>query len=94
MATVADVARLAGVSVSTVSYALTGNRPISAATRTRIERAMQKLGYTPNPFARGLKGRSGKIIALSCPIGGTGMPGLTMVEYVMSASQRAQPHTS
>ncbi len=90
MATVADVARLAGVSVSTVSYALTGNRPISAATRARIERAMQKLGYTPNPFARGLKGRSGKIIALSCPIGGTGMPGLTMVEYVMSASQRAQ----
>ena len=90
MATVADVARLAGVSVSTVSYALTGNRPISAATRSRIERAMQKLGYTPNPFARGLKGKSGKIIALSCPIGGAGVPGLTMVEYVMSASQRAQ----
>ncbi len=90
MATLADVADAAGVSRSTVSYVLTGNRPISAATRERIERAMQELGYTPNPFARGLKARSAKIIALSCPIAGTGMPGLTMLEYVMSASQRAQ----
>jgi DNA-binding LacI/PurR family transcriptional regulator len=90
VATLADVALAAGVSRSTVSYVLTGNRPISAATRERIQRAMQELGYTPNPFARGLKARSAKIIALSCPIGGTGMPGLTMLEYVMSASQRAQ----
>ena len=88
MSTVADVARLAGVSTSTVSYALTGNRPVSAATRARIEQAMEALGYTPNPFARGLKARSGSIIALACPIGG--MPSLTTVEYVMSASQRAQ----
>jgi DNA-binding LacI/PurR family transcriptional regulator len=69
---------------------LTGNRPISAATRERIEQAMQELGYTPNPFARGLKAKSAKIIAMSCPIAGTGMPGLTLLEYVMSASQRAQ----
>jgi DNA-binding LacI/PurR family transcriptional regulator len=90
VATLADVARVAGVSPSTVSYVLTGNRPISAATRERIEQAMQELGYTPNPFARGLKAKSAKIIAMSCPIAGTGMPGLTLLEYVMSASQRAQ----
>lgn len=90
MATLADVARAAGVSPSTVSYVLTGNRPISAATRARVERAMQELGYTPNPFARGLKAKSAKIIAMSCPIAGTAMPGLTLLEYVMSASQRAQ----
>ncbi len=90
MATLADVARAAGVAPSTVSYVLTGKRPISAATRERIERAMQELGYTPNPFARGLKAKSANIIAMSCPIAGTGMPGLTLLEYVMSASQRAQ----
>lgn len=90
MATLADVARTAGVSPSTVSYVLTGNRPVSAATRERIERAMRELDYTPNPFARGLKAKSAKIIAMSCPIAGTGMPGLTLLEYVMSASQRAQ----
>ena len=47
-ATRADVARLAGVSDSTVSYALTGDRPISDETRERIERAMAKLGYVPH----------------------------------------------
>lgn len=90
MATLADVARAAGVAPSTVSYVLTGKRPISAATRERVEQAMQELGYTPNPFARGLKAKSAKIVAMSCPIAGTGMPGLTLLEYVMSASQRAQ----
>ncbi|WP_320782307.1 LacI family DNA-binding transcriptional regulator [Streptomyces sp. CRN 30] len=47
MATITDVARRAGVSPSTVSYALSGKRPISAGTRRRVEEAVRELGYRP-----------------------------------------------
>lgn len=54
MATIADVARVAGVSRSTVSYALSGKRTISAVTQRRIEEAIATLGFTPNAGARAL----------------------------------------
>jgi DNA-binding LacI/PurR family transcriptional regulator len=41
-----DVARRAGMSVSTVSYVLSGVRPVSVATRQRVEAAMQELWPT------------------------------------------------
>ena len=47
MATMHDVARRAGVSVSTVSYVLTGTRPISQATRDKVLAAMAELDYQP-----------------------------------------------
>jgi DNA-binding LacI/PurR family transcriptional regulator len=85
----ADVARLAGVSSSTVSYALTGARPISQATRDRIQHAMDDLGYTPNAFARGLKSKRSKIIALLFPRDGRDL-GLSSLEYILGASDHAQ----
>ncbi|KQV06674.1 LacI family DNA-binding transcriptional regulator [Leifsonia sp. Root112D2] len=54
MATISDVAREAGVSRSTVSYALSGKRTISRETRERIERAIAALGFTVNAGARAL----------------------------------------
>ncbi|AUG81806.1 LacI family transcriptional regulator [Kitasatospora sp. MMS16-BH015] len=68
MVTLADVARQAGVSASTVSYALSGKRPISTETRTRIERAVTDLGYHPNAGARALAGKRSHIIALVVPL--------------------------
>jgi transcriptional regulator with XRE-family HTH domain len=62
-----DVARLAGVSQSTVSYVLTGSRPISAATRRRVEEAIEKLGYHPNSGARALRSRRSGVIGLMVP---------------------------
>lgn len=87
--TMADVARLAGVSSSTVSYALTGARPISQATRDRIQHAMEDLGYTPNAFARGLKSKRSKILALLFPRDGRDL-GLSSLEYILGASDHAQ----
>ena len=87
--TMADVARLAGVSASTVSYALTGARPISAATRERIQHAMRDLGYTPNAFARGLKSKRSRLIALLFPRDGRDL-GLSTFEYILGASDHAQ----
>jgi DNA-binding LacI/PurR family transcriptional regulator len=54
--TIRDVARQAGVSISTVSHALSGKRPISAETRERIHRVIDRLGYEANSAARVLSG--------------------------------------
>ena len=89
MATISDVARVAGVSISTVSYSISGTRPISAATRKRIEKAMHDLGYSPNALARGLKSKRSRIIALSFP-SQTANIDLTGLEYILAASNHAQ----
>ncbi|TDE88030.1 LacI family transcriptional regulator [Occultella glacieicola] len=61
--TLTDVARAAGVSISTASLAFSGAGPISAATKAKVLRAAADLGYSgPNPVARSLRrGRSGVI---------------------------------
>lgn len=68
MATIHDVARDAGVSISTVSYALSGKRPIAEATRRRIEESVERLGYRPNAGARALAGRRTYILAVTEPL--------------------------
>jgi LacI family transcriptional regulator len=61
-ATIRDVARLAGVSPSTVSRALSMPEMVNAATRARVATAVEQLGYQPNRAARGLiTGRTGNI---------------------------------
>ena len=67
MAKIHEVAEAAGVSISTVSYALSGKRSISPATRERVERAAARLGYEPNAGARMLAGRRTHIFALTEP---------------------------
>ncbi|KAF3464815.1 LacI family DNA-binding transcriptional regulator [Streptomyces sp. Tu 3180] len=54
MATMADVARSAGVSVATVSHVLNGTRPVLPHTRQAVLAAVEELGYTPNTLARSL----------------------------------------
>ncbi|WIB11584.1 LacI family DNA-binding transcriptional regulator [Curtobacterium sp. MCPF17_052] len=68
MVTIHEVAKAAGVSISTVSYALSGKRSISATTRERIDRAVADLDYRPNAGARMLAGARTNILALSAPI--------------------------
>lgn len=60
-ATIADVARFAGVSPSTASVVFSGRTPVSDATRQRVREAASHLGYTgPDPRAASLRrGRSG-----------------------------------
>ncbi|WP_251153503.1 substrate-binding domain-containing protein [Cellulosimicrobium sp. Marseille-Q4280] len=61
--TLAKVAELAGVSVSTASLAFSGAGPITPETRARVHAAAEELGYTgPNPLGRQLRsGRSGVV---------------------------------
>lgn len=68
--TSADVARLAGVSRSTISLVLNGRAStvrISLKTRERVLSAAAELGYTPNHAARSLRQRSTKIITFVLP---------------------------
>ena len=68
MVTIADVARHAGVSSSTVSYVLSGKRAISEQTRLRVRSSVRELGYHPNAGARALAARRSHIIALMVPL--------------------------
>jgi DNA-binding LacI/PurR family transcriptional regulator len=89
MATISDVARAAGVSVSTVSYAISGARPIRPETRERIQSAMRSLGFQPNAMARSLASRRSRVIALIYPQIGGGIGG-TAGEFVQSVAERAR----
>jgi DNA-binding LacI/PurR family transcriptional regulator len=68
MVKITDVARHAGVSPSTVSYALSGKRPISAETRRRVQAAIRELGYRPHAGARALAGSRSNVLALVVPL--------------------------
>lgn len=59
-----DVAALAGVAQSTVSYVMNGSRPVSKATKDKIMAAMKKLNYQPNTAARVLRTSKTQLIAV------------------------------
>lgn len=65
--TIAEVAAQAGVSKTTVSHVLSGNRPVGAATRLKVERAVRALGYRPDHVARSLRTQRSAIVALVIP---------------------------
>ncbi|MBF5003810.1 LacI family DNA-binding transcriptional regulator [Diaphorobacter caeni] len=62
-----DVAQAAGVSVATVSRALNEPGKVAAETRTRVEQAASRLGYTPNASARTLRTQRSKVIGVVLP---------------------------
>ena len=64
LATMKDVAKLAGVSLSTTSYALNGSNKISDATRQKVLEAAKQLNFSPNAAARSLKTKKTKIIGV------------------------------
>ncbi|MCD7444290.1 LacI family transcriptional regulator [Streptomyces lincolnensis] len=68
MVKITDVARHAGVSPSTVSYALSGKRPISEETRRRVHEAIHELGYRPHAGARALASSRSNVLALVIPL--------------------------
>ncbi|GAA4491396.1 LacI family DNA-binding transcriptional regulator [Actinoallomurus oryzae] len=64
---IGEIARRSGVARSTVSYALSGKRPVSEATRQRIQAVIDELGYRPNAVARALKEGRTRTIGLVIP---------------------------
>lgn len=84
-ATSRDVARLAGVAQSTVSYVLAGKGSISPATRERVLRAAEELRYRPNLAARAMRTRrTGRVAAVM------GLPAYDPAAMLAGASAAAQ----
>ncbi len=67
MATIRDVARLAGVSVATVSRVINKTDSVNPETAGLVLKAIEQLQYEPNAVARGLAGKKMGIIALILP---------------------------
>lgn len=77
--TIKDVARLAGVSVASVSYTLNGIDKVAPQTKQRIFQAIETLNYKPNLMAQSLSGGASRLIGISLPITEKGdIPGLLL----------------
>jgi len=65
--TIKNVARVANVSITTVSRVSNGSKGVSAKTRRRVLNAIKELGYSPSAMASGLKTRLSKSIGIAVP---------------------------
>lgn len=62
-----DVARRAGVSISTVSRVVNGSKAVRPETHQKVIKAIEELGYKPNAIARSLKVKNTKTIGIMIP---------------------------
>lgn len=67
MASIKDVASLAGVAIGTVSRVINNSGSVKPATRRRVEEAIERLQYYPNEVARSFKMQKSKMVALLLP---------------------------
>jgi len=65
MATMAEVAREAGVSITTVSHVVNGTRSVNAETVRRVNSAIERTGYRPHSIARALAGARTRSLGLA-----------------------------
>ena len=64
VATIKDVAKMANVSISTVSRVVNDSKPVSPDARRRVLHAIEVLQYEPNEIARSLVTRKSNIIGV------------------------------
>lgn len=64
MATINDVAKRAGVAISTVSNMINGTKYVSPETTARIVAAIEELGYEADPVARNMKSARSNMIGV------------------------------
>ena len=67
MATIEDVAKLAGLSRTTVSRVINNHPYVSEKKRVLVSNAMSELGYVPNSSARSLRSQKTEMVALLIP---------------------------
>ncbi|MBA3870862.1 MAG: LacI family DNA-binding transcriptional regulator, partial [Anaerolineae bacterium] len=89
--TIVDVAKAAGVSVSTVSRILNGKLDVAKATREHVQNIISELGYTPHAQAQRLRAGSTRNIALLFPLELPGKPTYNALEmdFIVGAAVAA-----
>jgi DNA-binding LacI/PurR family transcriptional regulator len=91
-----DVAREAGVSIATVSHALSGKGRLPETTRARVREVAERMGYEPNPAARQLRGGRSGLIAVAFSLPHKLPVNVTDVDYfnqaIRAATERALEH--
>lgn len=65
--TIKDVAKLAGVSISTVSRVINDSKPVTDEIKQRVLDVIKETGYVPNPLARSLVTKKSKLIGVIVP---------------------------
>lgn len=84
-----EVAKLAGVSVATVSYVVNnGPRPVSEETRERVLTAIEELGYKPSAIARSLKTGNTQTVGVIVPSLVAGFFGYLVTELEVQLAER------
>ena len=92
MPTIKDIAKEAGVSVSTASRALNDNERISLATRQRVQKIAKQLGYQPNYTARNLTRGEANMVGLVFPVTSDTAPANPFhIDLMRGVSQAVQP---
>ena len=67
MASIREVAKLAGVSPATVSRVMNGTANVDKEKASRVERAIEETGFKPNEVARALFKKSSRVIGVIAP---------------------------
>lgn len=89
MANIGDVAKLLGVSRSTVSYALSGKRSVSSEMKERVQAAIRELDYYPSAAGRALATARTQTIALLAPMAENATPEVAL-QFVNGVAQAAR----
>ncbi len=89
MANIGDVAKLLGVSRSTVSYALSGKRSVSTEMKERVQAAIRELDYYPSAAGRALATARTQTIALLAPMAENATPEVAL-QFVNGVAQAAR----
>ena len=85
MATIHDVARLAGVSVATVSRVLNGNYPVSEEKRKQVQKAVRELNFKPNILGRNL----GRVVNRTILVVTSATSGMLFTETIEGINEAA-----
>ncbi|WP_329049057.1 LacI family transcriptional regulator [Amycolatopsis sp. NBC_01488] len=91
-ATIVDVAKAAGVSPSTVSYVITGKRPISPRTRRLVEETIRKVGYQRRPWSSAMVSQRVGVLAMAVPLRGGENTGTEMEFFAAAAAAARARH--
>lgn len=91
MVSIKDVAKHAGVAISTVSKVLNDYPNVTDATKAKVNQAIRELNYVPNSIAAALSSKhSGRIALLLDPVKETGATDEICMQYLMGALNSAK----